>query len=257
MQRRVVRLYPAAFRDRWGPALVEDVAAAGWRAWPNLLAGIADMWLHPAIWPADSRAQRRGRTATLAITAAVFAALFGRAAEAQGIALASAPGGRWTAPACAALFLLGLVLVAPLPRPSRAAATALACRTIRRLAAPVALGVGMVVLARRHADAVVAGPWHHLAIGCYWTVLVLGAVQACRIFTGLGPDILIAPRPGRLRAGLWSLVAASVLGGSMVLATVVARRDLNPVPFASGAALVLLAWALTTNLRDLRSVVVD
>jgi hypothetical protein len=29
---RLVRLYPAAFRDRWGEAMVEEVRAAGWRA---------------------------------------------------------------------------------------------------------------------------------------------------------------------------------------------------------------------------------
>ncbi|MGK4584006.1 hypothetical protein [Kitasatospora sp. HPMI-4] len=257
LHRGLVRLYPGVFRERWGEALEEDARAAGWRAWPSLAVGIADMWLHPAIWPADHHAQRRQRAATLAITVAALGALSGRVATAQGARFTSAPGGTWAGNTCTVLFLLGLALVAPLPRPTRAAATALAGRALRRLAAPALVGAGMVAVVRLGAPSLATGPWHHLAVFAYWTTLAAGAVQTCRFFAGLGGTVVAAPPSGRLRLGLWSLTAAGVLTGSVVLAASAARQTPDHIAVAAGAALVLLAWALTATLRDLRSVATD
>lgn len=92
---RLVRLYPAAFRDRWGEAMVEEVRAAGWRGWSDALRGAADLWLHPVLWPvaprtveggptesgptdvrsAGIRDRRLGRAATLGVAMALFTAL--------------------------------------------------------------------------------------------------------------------------------------------------------------------------------------
>ncbi|MEZ0094914.1 hypothetical protein [Streptacidiphilus sp. EB129] len=257
LHRGLVRLYPAAFRDRWGAALVEEAQAAGWRAWPNLLAGIADMWLHPAVWPAESRAQRRERAAALAITVAVLAGLFGYVAGEQGVPLSSAPGGGWTGKACTVLLLLGLALVAPLPRPTRAAVTVLLARAVRRLGGPAVLVAGLVAAMHLAPREVAAAPWHGLVVAYWWTVLAVGAVQLSRIFAGLGGTVIVAPRSGRLLAGMWSLTATSVLVGSIVLGTSAARPAPDRIAVAAGAALVLLAWALTTTLRDLRSVTAD
>lgn len=69
--------------------------------------------------------------------------------------------------------------------------------------------------------------------------------------------MIIAPRPGRLRAGIWSLTAASVLAGSSVLATSAARQVPDRIAVTAGTALVLLAWTLTATLRDLHSGTTD
>ncbi|WP_328617093.1 hypothetical protein OHS18_12590 [Amycolatopsis sp. NBC_00355] len=44
-----------------------EVRTSGPRSWPNLLAGVADMWLHPAAWPARSAAQRQARVVAMAV----------------------------------------------------------------------------------------------------------------------------------------------------------------------------------------------
>ncbi|WP_439654436.1 hypothetical protein, partial [Streptacidiphilus neutrinimicus] len=145
---RLVRLYPAAVRERWGEGLVDDARAGGWRAWPDLLRGVADMWLHPVVWPAESRAQRLGRATTLGVAVALFTLLLGHAAGEQGAPLASAPGGPWLVRLCGALVLGGAVLAAPRPTLSRAAASALLRRAVRLLAVPVLSAAAVVALAR-------------------------------------------------------------------------------------------------------------
>lgn len=65
--RVLVALYPPAFRDRWGRELTDEVERTGWRSWPRLLVAVAAMWLHPAIWPADSAIERRRRAAGLGV----------------------------------------------------------------------------------------------------------------------------------------------------------------------------------------------
>jgi hypothetical protein len=257
IHRSLVRLYPAAFRDRWGPALEDDARAAGWKGWPGLLAGIADMWLHPAIWPADSRAQRLGRVAVLGITATALGGLLARAAAARGSLLGAVPGVAWAQWPCLGLFVLGLGLVAPLPRLSWSAAAALLGRAVRRLAVPVLLGVAMVTVARRDTAAVASGFGHRLALVGYWGLLVVGAVQACRVVAGLGSSVLAAPRPWRLRLGIGSLLAASVLTAAVVLGAGLAHRQVDGPAVGAGVGLVLLAWALAAALRDLRDTATD
>ncbi|MCC9309534.1 hypothetical protein LN042_21050 [Kitasatospora sp. RB6PN24] len=255
--RGLVRLYPAAFRDRWGPGLEDDARAAGWKGWPSLLAGIADMWLHPAIWPADSRAQRRERVATLGVTATMVAVLLARAATARGVPLVAVPGGALVLWPCTALLLLGLGLVAPLPRLSRPAVTAVLGRAVRRLAGPVVVGAAMVAAAHRYAAVLAGGFRHQLMLTGYWGLLVVGAVQACRVVAGLGVKVVVAPRVWRLRLGIASLTAASALTGSVALAVGLARPQADRPAIAAGGALVLLAWALAATLRDLRETVAD
>ncbi|MBV6700448.1 hypothetical protein [Kitasatospora aureofaciens] len=246
----LVRLYPAAFRERWGADLADEMRAAGWKAWPGLLAGIADMWLHPTVWPADSRTQRRERAAVLALAVALATGYVGNLATEQGARFTTAPGGQWTGPATTALLLLGLALVAPRPRLDGAALRALFGTAVRRLAAPVAAGAGLVALAHSAAGAAIgASDWRYAALACWWAALAVAAVQACRTVADAG-RAMVAPRPGRLRAGLASLAAAGVLAGGTLLAT---WPDGHPAAaLAGGAGLVLLTWPASAALKDLK-----
>ncbi|MBF9069948.1 hypothetical protein [Streptacidiphilus fuscans] len=269
----LVRLYPAAFRDRWGASMASDDGwdraadhepgrrtagtAAGWRTWVSLLAGAADIWLHPVIWPVDRRAQRRERAAVLALAVAALVGLLGHAAGELGVPLRTAPGGAWIARASAVLLLLGLVLVAPLPRPTRAAATALLGRAVRRLVPPLVAVVAFVAVAHRYGPVIAASPWRLVAVAGWWAALAAVGVQACRVLAGLGGTAVRPPRPRRLRLGLWGLTAASVLAGSNELASAIARQGVDGIGFAAGAVLLAAAWALAATLRDLHSVAAD
>ncbi|SEM62665.1 hypothetical protein [Streptacidiphilus jiangxiensis] len=282
---RLVRLYPAAFRDRWGESMVEEVRAAGWRGWSDALRGAADLWLHPVLWPVDltpvdrapvdagpaeagsresgstevrsagARDRRLGRAATLGLAVALFTALLGHAVGEQGTRLADAPGGPWPARACAALLLLGLALAAPRPKLSAGALRVLAGRAVRRLGVPVLLGAGVVALAR--VDTGPAGLWEHLAVGCWWLSLAAAAVQACRAVSDVGGAVLVPPSAASLRLGLWSLTAGSLLTGAVALTACLGRPDPDLISVAVGCCLALLAGALAATLHDLRVVCGD
>jgi hypothetical protein len=121
-----------------------EAQAAGWKAWPNLVAGIAGMWLHPAIWPAESRAQRQQRAATMAITVAAACWFLTHAATELDTLLSTGVARSWPMSVCTLLMLLGLVLVAPRPRLTFNAATTVLRRVVSRFAAPAILGAGVV-----------------------------------------------------------------------------------------------------------------
>ncbi|WP_037603306.1 hypothetical protein [Streptacidiphilus rugosus] len=262
---RLVRLYPPAFRDRWGEAMAEEVRAAGWRGWSDALRGAADLWLHPVLWPvdpglvdagptdvrrADARDRRFGRAATLGVTVALFTVLLGHAIGEQGAPLADAPGGPWPARACAALLLLGLGLAAPRPKLSAGALGVLAGRAARRLGVPALLGAGVVVLARVHTGR--AGLWEHLAVASWWLALAAAAVQTARAVSDVGGAVLVLPSAASLRLGLWSLTAGSLLTGAVALAVCFGRPHPDRIAVAAAGCLVLLAGALAATLRDLR-----
>ncbi|KAA2255931.1 hypothetical protein F0L68_27465 [Solihabitans fulvus] len=250
---RLVRLYPASFRDRWGHAVATESAATGWRSWPNLAASIVDLWLHPAIWPAESRAQRRGRAAVLA--AAVAAAVWYLAHLAQELDTPLHAGAARSAAlsGCGGLTLVGLLLVAPRPRLTITAARTALHRLAGKLAVPVVLGAAVVAAAHRDPG-LIAAPLRLVLLGCWWLALALAAIQGCRAVAGLGADVLAPPRAGRLRLGIWALAAAAVIAGSVILGFAVSGAELDPLAAAVGAGLLLLTWAFVGTLRDLRDV---
>ena len=238
LARRLIRLYPAAFRERWGPDLEVEVQAAGGRSWPNLAAGVADLWLHPTLWPADSRAQRRGRAAT---TAAVLTATWWyvahAAVELDG-RLWHDVGHSWQLSTCTTLMLVGLALVSPRPD----LATALA--GLRLLAVPALLGGVVVVAANAGTD---LGAARYLLLVCWWTALALGAVQACRVVARHG----LPPSEARLRLGMWTLTLTSAASGAAVLGLSAAGGDLGALAVLVAAGLLLPASAYAWTLRDL------
>ncbi|MER7755733.1 hypothetical protein [Kitasatospora sp. NPDC097643] len=259
--RSLVRLYPDAFRERWGAMVEDEARGAGWKSWPNLVVGIVDMWLHPALWPADSRTQRQRRVATMGITVALAAWFLSHLAAEQ--ADPGGPGGPGDGLSAygargaimhvsTTLLLLGIALVAPRPRPTVGAVVTLLRWALRRLAVPTAFGTTAVLVVHSGIDtspptlrtAVIAG---------WWIALGLGAIQIPRIFTGVGADVVVPPGTGRLRLGVSALAAASATGGATILGVSLAGGVFHPLGAAVGAGLLLLTAVCAGTLRDLRA----
>ncbi|MDH6708238.1 hypothetical protein P3T27_004977 [Kitasatospora sp. MAA19] len=251
--RSLVRLYPDAFRERWGALVEEEAHGAGWKSWPDLIAGIAHMWLHPAVWPADSPAQRQRRVATMGITVALAACFLSHLVAEQGGPLPADGVRKGIMHGCTTLLLLGIALVAPRPRPTLGAATTLLRWAVRRLAVPTALGATVVALVHGGVDATASPPTLRTAVlAGWWIALGLGAIQIPRIFTGVGADAVVPPHPGRLRLGVWTLAAASATGGATILGASLAADGLHLLGAAVGVGLLLLTAVCAGTLRDLR-----
>ncbi|MDH6121658.1 hypothetical protein [Kitasatospora sp. GAS204B] len=253
----LVRLYPGAFRERWGEALEAETRAAGWRSWPGLILTMADLWLHPLLWPADSRLQRGQRAATLGVAAVLASAGLGRLAAEQGVPLTVRPSGHWPATACLTLLMLGLALVAPLPRLTGSTALLLAEVVVRRLGGPALLGAGALAAAHLAPGSLAATPWRYAVPTAWWGAIAIGAVQCCRVLASLTAPVLLAPGSGRLRLGLGTLAAATTLAGALVLGSATTHPHPGALAIAAGAALLIPAWTLARTVRDLRSVPID
>ncbi|HEX3781476.1 MAG TPA: hypothetical protein VHX38_17590 [Pseudonocardiaceae bacterium] len=243
----LVRLYPSALRARWGQDLVEEANAAGWKSWPNLLVGIADAWLHPAIWPADSRVRRGGRSAAMAVLITVAGWLLAHLTTSSGArSFADLLNG------CAALLCLGLLLVAPLPRLNLRAIGRLLVESIRGLALPVLLAAGAVLFVHLHVGVVTGPLLRATVLGCWWGSWALGIVQGTRIIARLGPDLVLPPRPARLRLGIGVLTATTAGAGTTVLGFALTQDRPGPLPAVLAVVLLLSAVASGATLRDLR-----
>jgi hypothetical protein len=249
--RTLVRLYPEAFRRQWGPSLEEETRAAGWKAWPSLAAGIADMWLHPTIWPAASVAQRHQRAATMAITIAAVYGLLTHAALELDPLLATGIARGWPISAWSLLTLAGLVLVAPHPRHNHAALSRLLRRLAARLAIPAILGAGVVAAANTGVYDAAPAVLRPILFACWWIALALGAFQCCRTIADLRPEVALPPPVRRLRSGLWILAAASAIPLPVLLGTTLHADHLDPLSAASIAGLLASAPALVATVRDL------
>jgi hypothetical protein len=249
---RLVGLYPDPFREKWGSDLEIEIRATGWRSWPNLVMGIIDMWLHPAIWPADSRAQRHHRAATMAITVSAACWFLTHAVTELDTPLSTGVARAWPMTACTVLMHLGLVLVAPLPRLTRTAATTVLRHTASRFAVPAILGAGVVTWVHTGLYAAAPALLRPVGLACWWTALALGAIQSCRITADVGAGVAVPPRPGRLRLGLWTLAIAGTAPGPILLSASVTGEHLDLLSAASGAGLLLLTSAFAGTLRDIR-----
>jgi hypothetical protein len=249
---RLIRLYPAAFRQRWGADLELEVQHSDRATCANLAVSVVGMWLRPAIWPADSSAQRRQRMATMAVTLAAVCWFLTHAAMELDAPHSLSGADTWPMNACAVLMTFGLLLVVPRPRPTLHAALTLLRRAAYSFAVPAILTA--LVLAVVHTGAYAAAPalLRPILLICWWTALALGAIQSCRIVAGLGAATAVPPSPARLRLGLWSLTAAGALPGLLLLATSVSSEQPHLLPAASGAGLLVLFPAFLGTLRDLR-----
>jgi hypothetical protein len=205
LARVLVRLYPAAFQRQWGADMEAEIGRAGWRSWPNTVAGIADLWLHPAIWPTRSPAQRQLRMTTMAITlTAAFWYISHLVTELDG-ALSSGVGHSPLMPAGTGLMLAGLLLIAPHPRPAAGVLALLLRGVARRFAVPCALATVIVIAAHTQAIAHASQLLRVILVACWWIALALGAIQTCRTIIEAPETLAAAHRhndPGhRLRRG--------------------------------------------------------
>lgn len=250
--RSLVRLYPDAFRERWGALVEEEAHGAGWKSWPDLIAGIAHMWLHPAVWPADSPAQRQRRVATMGITVALAACFLSH--------LVAEQGGPLPADGVRKDHARLHHAAAARHRPGRPQATADPGGRNH----PAALGGSAPRGADgarrdrrrpgarwRRCDGLATDPAHRRA-----RRLVdrpgTGRDPDPRIFTGVGADAVVPPHPGRLRLGVWTLAAASATGGATILGASLAADGLHLLGAAVGVGLLLLTAVCAGTLRDLR-----
>ncbi|WP_035791699.1 hypothetical protein [Kitasatospora mediocidica] len=251
--RSLVRLYPDAFRERWGTMVEDEARGAGWKSWPNLIVGIVDMWLHPALWPADSPAQRQRRIATMGITVALAAWFLSHLTAEQGDPLSSGLARSGIMHGCTALLLLGIALVAPRPRPTMSATITLLWWAVRRLTVPTVLGTSVVTVVHGGIDPMASPSTLRAAVlAGWWIALGLGAIQIPRIFTGVGADAVVPPHAGRLRAGVWTLAAASATGGATILGVSAADSSFHLLGATVGVGLLLLTAVCAGTLRDLR-----
>ncbi|HET9168107.1 MAG TPA: hypothetical protein VFN97_01690 [Actinospica sp.] len=247
--RLLLRLHPAAFRERWGAALEAEASAAGRRSWPGLLASAAGLWLHPVVWPAESAAQRRHRAAAAAFTLTLATWLVGRAGTTNDPRLTWHAHRALNIAECAALMLLGTLVIMPLPRPTPRALAALLRRSLRALAAPAALAVaGLVFVNAAHPAAHSAT--RLLVTATYWFTLALGAVQAARIVGTVSTSAVTPPRPTRLRLGIAVLAIGCALTAWISLSSTVTGHGFDAVSAAAGSGMLMLtAWFLSL-LRD-------
>ena len=250
MAKGLVRLYPNALRDRWGRGLEAEVQAAGWRAVPNLVMGIASMWLHPVVWPAGSAAQRRGRAAVLACVVGLTGWLVGHAVAEDGALLPNRLAHSWLMTASDVLVLVGLLLVAPYPRLTPAAIRRIIRQSVQRLVVPAAFGIAVVVWVHLHS-ATTSATVRHLVLAAWWATLVGGSVQACRLVADLSKGPVVPPHMPRLRLGMWALVLALGDGGAIVVLSALSRGAHVALSAALGTAMILLTAFCMVTLRDL------
>ncbi len=245
----MVRLYPVAFRQRWGEELEAAMRAAGWRAWPGLVIGIVDMWLHPALWPAESRELRRTRVAAMAITATVAGWFVAHLTTEQGSA-----GYAKILDGCAVGVVLGLVLAAPRPRLSHQALTAVVRHTVRRLAAPAILGAAVLLAVHSGLADLASVPVRVVVLTAWWTTWALGVVQSCRILVHLEPALFVPPRPVRSQLGIGVLAATTAVAAATILVFATSGAHSPALAVVTGIGLLGLTAVVAAALHDLRHV---
>ncbi|HEY3868616.1 MAG TPA: hypothetical protein VGM10_09715 [Actinocrinis sp.] len=248
--RALVRLHPASFRERWGPALEADARAAGHRSWPNLLASAVGLWLHPVVWPAKSPSQRHHRAAAMAFALTLATWFVGRAATTNDPRLTWRAHRTLTVADCAAFMLLGAVLILPLPRPTWHAAATLVRKSLRALAAPAALGAGALLFVRTAHPAELSAI-RPLVTAVYWLTLALTAIQAARIVATVSASAVTPPSPARLRPGIATLAAGGALTAWIGLSSTTAGHGFDALSAATGGCVLILTGMFLSILRDL------
>ncbi|MET8849811.1 hypothetical protein [Amycolatopsis sp. NPDC004625] len=213
----LVRLYPRAFRERWGADLAEEIRAQP-RSWPNVLVNAVGMWLHPAAWPARSAAQRRARVAAMAVMVTGIGWFVAHLAVEDTL-----PG---VLDGCAVAVVAGLLLVAP--RPALAAGRRLALR----LVAPAAVCIAVVAVVHG-TDGSFAPPLRLALLWSWWGSWALAVIQAGRTVA----ELRVTPNPRAFRLGIRLLAASAATIGAAQLAAAAT----GPAPATACFGLCLLA----------------
>jgi hypothetical protein len=245
----LIKLYPVPFRARWGVDLQVEADAAGPRAWPSLALGLIDAWLHPAIWPAATRAQRQSRATTMVLAVALISWLVGHALLELHSFVPSDIAHSLVLQACDVVMLLGTALIVPRLRLSIGSVTSIALSASRRLAIPVILGTGVVVAVHSGVDPNTLPPLRPVVLSLWWIALALAAIQGCRVVASLGPTQAAPPRTPQTLLGMSALAAGLGVSAAVVLWAGGGLRD--PLSTGVGACLLVLAASIVVGARDL------
>lgn len=248
---RLVRLYPRPFQAQWGA----DIRASTVRAHdvPGLALGIVDMWLHPAVWPADTRQRRLNRVCVAAVALAMASWLLSHLlAETDGHLVADAAREAGLATSAVAIAV-GAVLVAPWPRGEAAMIRWLAAELVKRLTIPVVVGAAAALFARTVATS--APMALRLVILVCWYLAIAGALfQTCRILATMDPTRSRVPSTTRVHAGMALLTTATAATAAMVLSFAATTRTEVALPAIAGVALAALTLLAVSTTRDLAMV---
>jgi hypothetical protein len=245
----LIKLYPVPFRARWGVDLRIEADTAGPRSWPSLALGLIDAWLHPAIWPAATRAQRQSRAATMVMAVTLIGWLVGHALFELDSLVPSDIAHSWVLQACDVVTLFGTALIVPRPRLSIGSVTSIALGALRRLAVPVILGIGVVVAVRSGPVPNALPLLRPVVLTLWWLALALGAIQSCRIVASLRPTQAAPPRRPQTLLGMSALATSLGISAAVVLWSGGGLRD--PLSTGVGACLLILATSIVVGARDL------
>ncbi|GAA3092215.1 hypothetical protein JOF29_006958 [Kribbella aluminosa] len=216
---------------------------------PQLVWAIVGMWLHPAIWPADSMVERRRRVAALTVVVTAAGWLTAHAVLELTGAVPRALAHSWILTVCDTMTFLGFLLALPIPR--LRSIVQLAVLAARRIAVPVALGAGVVVAV--HRDLAVPAVVKLAVVAAWWLALMLIAGQVIRTVADVDLAAVAVPSPRRLRLGLWTTAAGLAGSGLTILMPALAGTgDLAGV--LGGCTVLALAAAVNGTVRDLAEV---
>ncbi|MFD7154166.1 hypothetical protein ACFV9C_06200 [Kribbella sp. NPDC059898] len=222
-----------------------EVERVGWRGMPQLVWAVAGMWLHPAIWPADSMVERRRRVAALGVVVTAAGWLTAHAVLELTGAVPRGLAHSWRLTACDTLTFLGFLLALPVPR--LRSVVRLAVLAVRRIALPVGIGAAVVFVV--HRDLAVPALVKLAVVAAWWLALMMVAGQVIRTVADVDLAAVAVPSPRRLRLGLWT-TAAGLAGSGLTLLT--ASGNLTGV--LAGATILTLAAAVNGTVHDLTEV---
>jgi hypothetical protein len=209
------------------------------------VVGILDMWLHPALWPAESRELRRTRVAAMAIAVTVAGWFVAHFTTEQGSA-----GYAKVLDACAVGVVLGLILAAPRPRMSWRALVAVIRHAVRQLAVPAILGAAALQAA--HSGLTV--PVRLVVLTLWWTMWALAVVQSCRILVHLEADLFVPPKPARSQLGIGVLAATTATAAATILVFAVSGAHSHVLAAVTGIGVLGATAVVAAALHDLRHV---
>ena len=149
---------------------------------------------------------------------------------------------------CDGTTFLGFLLALPLPRPR--AFVRLVGLAARRIAVPVAMGAGAVVVVHRDLSV----PVKLAVIGAWWLALMLVAGQVIRTVADVDLEAVAVPSRRRLRLGLWTTAAGLAGSGLTILMPAIVGSGDGLLGAAAGVSLLVLASAVNGTVRDLAEV---
>jgi hypothetical protein len=242
----LVALYPPPVREQWGDDLAGEVAAGGWRSWPDTIGGAVRLWVRPGEWPEHAPGQTHRIILVELAAAATIVTLLLRAAG-RPTALFTASFAHLATSAWAAVIIAGLLLAAPLPPAHWVALRPLPVACLRTLAPPAAAFTAMYLLAQSSLSDHHAIVGRYLAPCCYWAVLAFAGLQLCRL-ASLVFAVLVPPHARRLRLATLTVGTGLAMAAAQNLASETASAAAGALSVGLGG-LAIAVLATGTGLR--------